>query len=476
MKPGLNTSHFHKVCENGFGDGNNAYAHSMTWFNRHLYVGTTRANLCLIRFNKWKKRVAIGVWPVECPYAMHSKDFEYLQARAEIWRFDPLQKTWERVFQAPIIAGKTGDELSREVGYRCMTVFRGVSDKKPALYVSNWARLRGDGPQILRSEDGKSFFPSSKIDLPVSSFRVLVPFKGRLFTAPTGTFGDPNMSGATVVLENPDPIKENWQPVSESSFGDPNNLTIFEMKGFGDHLYAGTVNISGMQVWRTKAEGKPPYKWERCINHGAGRGSLNEITTSMSVFKNALYIGTGIQNGGYDQVNDIGPAGGEIIRINHDGSWDLIVGDIRPDGQRPISGLPAGFGNVCNGYIWKMGVHNGWLYVGTMEWSVFMRYISLDDKPQKAVNIIEKVGVENILENQAGFELWRTSDGKNWLPVTRQGFGNYYNYGVRNIVSTPYGLFIGTANPFGPKVAIQNNGKWTYEHNPDGGLEVWQGI
>ena len=46
--PGLHESNFRKICENGFGDGYNAYAYSMAWFRDHLYVGTSRANLSLL--------------------------------------------------------------------------------------------------------------------------------------------------------------------------------------------------------------------------------------------------------------------------------------------------------------------------------------------------------------------------------------------------------------------------------------------
>ncbi len=39
------------------------------------------------------------------------------------------------------------------------------------------------------------------------------------------------------------------------------------------------------------------------------------------------------------------------------------------------------------------------------------------------------------------------------------------------------GLFIGTANPFGPREAkrLGSQWEWTYEDNPRGGLEVWLG-
>lgn len=475
-KPGLSLAHFRKVCENGFGDRNNAYAHSMAWFQDHLYVGTTRANLHLIQNSV--KHVKIDVWPVECSNPVYSPEFEQTQARAEIWRYNPPLDYWERVYQSPMIVGTEGDEISRELGYRGMVVFQGESDPEPALYTSSWARSRGPGPLILRSEDGKTFVPVSKpglIGLPINSLRLLVPFKGRLFTAPTGAArGNPNTSGVPVIYESSDPTKGEWRPVNEPGFGDSNNRTIFELKGFGDYLYAGTVNNNGFQIWRTLAEGEPPYHWTNVIANGAGRSSLNQMLVSMMVFKDALYVGTGIQNGGYDHLNNIGPAGAEIIRIDHDGSWELMVGEVR-DGKRPLSGLSAGFNHLFSGYIWKMGVHDGWLYAGTMDWSTILRYTSLSGRPDRVVRLLGQVGIENIVQHRGGFELWRSCDGENWLPVTRQGFDNPYNYGVRNIVSTPYGLFIGTANPFGPRVAKQIEDQWTYVDNPDGGLEVWLG-
>jgi hypothetical protein len=122
-----------------------------------------------------------------------------------------------------------------------------------------------------------------------------------------------------------------------------------------------------------------------------------------------------------------------------------------------------------------MGIHDSWLYAGTMDWSTILRFTKFEGRPDNFRRLFGQVGMENVVQNQGGFELWRSYDGDNWLPVTRQGFGNPYNYGVRNIVSTPYGLFIGTANPFGPRVAQPIDDQVTYVDNPDGGLEVWLG-
>jgi hypothetical protein len=247
---------------------------------------------------------------------------------------------------------------------------------------------------------------------------------------------------------------------------------------FMDSLYAGTFNNKGFQIWRSDCEGEPPYEWVKILDKGAGRGPLNQIAATMKVFKGALYVGTAIQNGGHDLNNKIGPAGSELIRIYPDDSWDMIIGSTRDtdDGHKtPLSGIASGFGNVFNGYFWAMEEHDGWLYLGTMDSTIWVRYLRTESYPPQVRKIIEEVGQENVVEHDAGCDLWRTSDGENWLPITRVGFDNMYNLGIRNMVSTPHGLFVAVANPFGPRVAVKENDQWVYTDNPRGGLEVWLG-
>ena len=476
-QPGLDFKHFRKTCPNGFGDRNNAFAYSMSWFKDHLYVGTSRANLCLLK--KGLSYITMDVWPVECPYPVYSPEFEQTQARAEIWRYSPQRDEWERVFQSPLVIDSEGAEISHIVGFRAMCVFQGASDPHPVLYVAGWARWRGPGPVILRSVDGQTFTPVSRpglVDLPITSTRLLIPFKERLYTSPTSSKGgNPNSSDYLIVYESADPASGEWEPVSTPRFGDPENITIFEMAAMGDYLYAGTGNLKGFQLWRTRGEGKPPYEWTQMLEGGAGRGALNQGVVSLVPFKGALYIGTGIQNGGIDVRNKVGPAGAEILRLHPDGSWDLIVGNPR-DRKEPLSGLMAGFNNPFCGYLWRMCVHDGWLYAGTLDWSILLRFTDLSKRDARIVRLLEQVGVENVIANQGGCDVWRTYDGENWLPVTQTGFNNPFNYGVRTFASTPFGLFVGTANPFGPQVAAKVNQEWTYVDNPQGGLEVWRGV
>jgi ubiquinone/menaquinone biosynthesis C-methylase UbiE len=473
--PGLRETNFTKIADNGFGDGLNSYAHSMAWFQDHLYVGTTRANLCMIKAHN---PPSLRSWPTKC-----LDDVYDLDLRAQIWRYNPRAKDWQRVFISPLVAARDGKKVPRELGYRGMAVFQGPSDAVPGLYVSTWSAYRATRPPlIMRSNGNSKFITVSKLgnDPTINSYRILLPFNGSLYTSPTGKArGKQNVSESPTVLECSDPASEAWHPISAPGFGDPTNRTVFEIAAFNGFLYAGTLNpVYGFQVWKTRLVGNPPYKWIKVIEAGAYRGNLNEVAISMCVFNNALYVGTGIQHGGYDRTYKIGPEAAELIRIHPDDTWDLVVGEPRltPRGFKfPLSGFGPGFGDFFNAYIWRLAVHQGWLYAGTYNWSIWLPYLSFDRWPTWIRTLIRRVGIDNIIKSYGGFDLWRSRDGTNWIPVTRTGFSNPYNYGARTMISTPFGLFVGSANPFGPEVAVETGTGWRYLPNPNGGLEVWLG-
>jgi hypothetical protein len=477
---GLLSSDFKRIAENGFGDGLNSYAHSMAWFRDHLYVGTSRATLSMVRVNN--PPPAMIYWPIKAPENVYDLD-----RKAQIWRYDPRAGNWVQVFTSPMIVGRTQETVARDIGYRGMTVFQGPDAPTPTLYVCTWSSSKGQPPVIMRSTDGSTFEELPRPgwrDPTINTFRALVPFKGRLFTTPTGTtegYGQAAecISEVPIVFETSDPGSGVWKEASTPGFGDPHNLTIFEMATFNGFLYAGTLNPTrGFQVWKTRADARPPYQWSRVITDGAHRGSLNEVAVSMCVLNHALYVGSGVLNGGYDRTRQIGPSAGEIIRIYPDDTWDLVVGVPRrtPEGFKfPLSARGPGFDNLFNGYIWRMAVHEGSLYVGTYNWSVLLPYLSLEKWPIRLRRFVEWIGIDNLVQADGGFDLWRTRNGIDWMPLTRTGFGNPYNWGARTIVSTPVGLFIGTANPFGPEVAARTAIGWTYGPNPRGGLEVWLG-
>lgn len=473
---GLNLGHFRKVSGTGFGDSQNSYAYAYAWHNDHLYIGTSRNILVLIR-KRFTFEVPMAQWPVEVPDTIDPD-----RLAGEIWRYSPTRAAWERCYHSTLTTGLDGNTVPVASGFRNMAVFQGRSDARACIYTIPSCGSNGAGVVLMRCEDGLNFEVVSEpgMGLPdknLASFRGVIAFQGRLFATPSGSRGaNPNVSYNATIVCSDDPRHGGWQNSNAPMFGDETNYGIHDMAVMGEWLYAGTMNIrQGCQVWKTRAEGPPPHEWIKVLDRGADRGPFNQAVVCMAPLGDALYVGTGIQNGGHDRTNNIGPGAGEVFRIYPDGTWDLVMGQPRMTRQglkAPSSGLGPGFDNPFAGYIWRMGVHEGVLYVGTYDSSSFMPYANVTERMQR---VLDPTTIERFLAARGGCELWRSGDGDHWAPVTRNGFGNRYNFGVRAIVSTPHGLFVGTANPFGPKVAVRTATGWRYEDNPDGGTEIWQG-
>jgi hypothetical protein len=167
-----------------------------------------------------------------------------------------------------------------------------------------------------------------------------------------------------------------------------------------------------------------------------------------------------------------------LIRIHPDDTWELLVGEARstPQGfKRRLSDFGPGFDNIFNGYFWRIAEFDGFIYLGTFNWSVLLPYLKSLRPEDKGEKLVRWMGIENLVRFDGGFDLFRSPDGVHWTPVSTTGFGNPYNFGSRTMVGTPYGLFIGTANPFGPDVAVRTADRWAYISNPAGGAEVWLG-
>lgn len=451
----LRLEQFTRVGHSGLGNPRSKNAQSIAFFGGRLCLGVTHHS---------------GEGPEDC---------------ARILQYDPPTNKWEVVYKSPLVKADrrahathnylfeairrqrgrpVHDEVPLYRGYRGMVVFKGKSDAKPALYVgtvSHW------GAQILRSADGEHFEAVGEPGLGspnVLSFRSMVEFSGRLFVAETGSINgdllDRNFGAATSIHVSDDPASGRWELAMIPGFGDANNKAAFNIAVFNGYLYVGTGNPeTGFQIWRTKAEGKAPFFWEPVMKNGAFRYNLNEATVSMVVFKDALYIGSGIPGLGYDKTHNVGPGAAELIRINRDGSWDIVVGTRRftPFGLKlPLSGMAPGFNDLDNTVFWSMAVHEDSLYVGTNNicaWRVVLR---------------------GGMRMEGGAQLWATNNGEDWQPVTLDGFGNPFATGFRSMLSTPFGFFVGTSNHGElEKVWYRQVGE---RGNPRaGGTEIWLG-
>lgn len=113
----------------------------------------------------------------------------------------------------------------------------------------------------------------------------------------------------------------------------------------------------------------------------------------------------------------------------------------------------AGFGNVYNNYIWTMAVYADQLFIGTMDhsylwldWDHLQRYYFGGEWFHIPVPQIPWFYTPS--QEEYGADLWRIPSASDKAErVSRDGLGNYTNYGFRSVAVDDSGLYIGTANP-----------------------------
>ncbi len=430
----LTSGQFVQVNEQGFGDRQNSFAWAMQWWKGKLYVGTGRSYFC-VTIASTDEGVGTDLYRPSYPDVECAPTPQDLDLQAEIWRYTPETQAWERVFQSPndvAIPDHPGKFVARDIGLRSMAVFTEPGGGE-ALYVAGVSsRSINPGvppPRILRSVDGVNFEPLPQdpgtflADLPVESdvvdvdrsFRSMTVYKGRLYVTLS------KYRGVGTLLEADDPAggNDNFRQVTRP------DIRVWQLQVFNGLLYLGLQTDDGYAVVKTDATGEPPYELIPIVTDGGfklPRILRSSEVLSMHPFDGKLYVGTQRPT--------------ELIRINPDDTWDLVVGEPRdtPQGPKsPISGLTTGFGNPYNGHFWRMQEHEGRLYLGTWDWSIQLRAVP---------------ALDEVLRDEYGLDLYATPNGSYWYPVTRNGFGDGFNYGARTLASSPFGLFVGTANPY----------------------------
>ena len=202
---------FEPIAVQGFGDPHNSYPHAMAWHRDHLYVGTTRNILQLVKIAPDPSTDSFHCWPV---YVAPGANAATLNQRSEVWRFSVRSGRWTKVFESPMIESDEGEAVWRDFGYRNMVEIQTRSDSEPALYMTTMSSSKGKGAFILRSTDGLRFEPVTAPgmgDRGVTSFRALVGFKNRLFTSPSGKGKLWAYAESPVVLECVDPLHDEWR-------------------------------------------------------------------------------------------------------------------------------------------------------------------------------------------------------------------------------------------------------------------------
>jgi hypothetical protein len=428
-------SDFVQAAPEGFGDRENRMAWSMQWWRGYLYVGTARSYTCFERAIHAVYDPKIKYPPLDtemgCPPSPQD-----MELQAEIWRWSPTTAAWERVYQSPNdvpIPGHSGKRVARDIGFRDMIIFR-EPDGTEAMYVAGFSsRDFNPGvplPRILRSTDGVTFRPipqdrgtflgdlDTEDGVTISGFNRLLAYKGHLYVTAGGAFG----KGILLEAANPKHGNNAFRTVT------PPGMLITELNTFNDQLYVAQgsnplPDEPPFKLLRTNATGEPPYKFKVVVPEGGYRPKPSKAIASLFVFKGKLWAGTNQ------------PA--ELLAINPDDSWDLVVGKGRmtPDGWKyPLSGMSDGFDWFLNVHIHRMQEHAGVLYLATNDQS--------NNATWRNVRIIDR-----ILSPHYGFDLYATTNGWYFYPITTTGFeAGSFDFTGRTFASTPYGLFTGTGN------------------------------
>ena len=89
----------------------------------------------------------------------------------------------------------------------------------------------------------------------------------------------------------------------------------------------------------------------------------------------------------------------------------------------------------------------------------FSYELAKHDDIWKAYALYMELSVRVASDTQ-GFDIFKTADGECWRAVTRDGFGDKFNYGALRFVPTEEGMYITTANPFyGTQLYLLSNCK-----------------
>ncbi|MCS0494081.1 hypothetical protein NVS89_03155 [Ancylobacter sp. MQZ15Z-1] len=421
----LDSTCFIRAARGGLGRPDAAGAQAMAVFGGALYVGTGA--------------LAAGVTP---PPA------RLLRFAGETWR-TVLESPTSGMAEEPAVDLRLAPDLlealhAREggatscpddAGYVSLAVFQAPGESAPALYVGTASPAGG---RVLRSADGESFEPASEpgFDLPAYAVTALCVHDGRLFAVTRGALDGPlvdlDASALPVVHMCLDPQAGSWDEASLPGFGDEDNIAVTALASFDGWLYAGTANPErGFQLWRTRAQGEAPFDWEPVIEDGAYAFTANHAVAALAVFGGALYLGTATRALGYEEEPALGTDAAELIRLDADGSWDLIAGQPRftPLGIRaPLAMMGAGFDDRYNAAFESLCAHDGALYLGTRHWGAFAALA------QEAGPVV------------GGYQLWASADGLDWELVLEDGAGNPAEVALASLASTPEGLFAGSAN------------------------------
>ena len=294
----------------------------------------------------------------------------------------------------------------------------------------------------------------------------MIVYDGYLYVGTLNAIGAGGEIWRTAAVGGP-PFTD-WTRVNAGGFGDPNNVGVFSMTGFGQYLYAGTV---GGQVWRTRAVGGPPFTDWVQVNNARFGDPNNTMIWSMAVYKSHLYAAVENDTTGCElwaTAGTSGPPYTDWVLVNTDG-FGAAANRMLPGLTVKGSYLYAGMGGVPVGgpaQLWRTAGAGGPPYT---DW-VKVAPDGFGDAQNKV--IFDTISDGSYIyagtgNGVTGCEVWRSacSGGPpftDWTQVNNDGFGDVKNDMVTRFVFYNANLFAPTPNANGAQVwrSITSHPTW----------------
>ena len=150
------------------------------------------------------------------------------------------------------------------------------------------------------------------------------------------------------------------------------------MQVFKNRLYLGIATENGCEIWKSDNKCPETNDWTLVADKGFG-DSANKNIMSTGIFKNHLYIAvTKLM-----PFSLYAPLGFDLIRIDKNDNWEVVVGGkplmpsypITGKRNKSISGLNSGFNNFFNVYGWQIKEFNNNLIITTFDDSTNIKTI-----------------------------------------------------------------------------------------------------
>ena len=494
------------------GDRENSYAWCMETHNvqgnDYVYVGSNRDLVALALsgsgLTKEQIHTIFGDDVFLDPTDLRARIFRYKADGSQPWdlvytspaiempsRQDVPASGAEAVLAQQVIPGA----IPQDLGYRGAQAYNGD------LYMVSFGSLWGHTRVLQIRADGSGPFEVMRIGAGgiANSLRPITVHDEKLFVKTSNN----EIFFSTAPQVQPPGVStstQGWTQVAsieDFGEGEPGAIGgLWEFKSFNGELYVvmgkptnpDDEANNGFMLFRgrpapidAKARNQFGWEWECVIGpdgqypRGLGKGA--NAAVSLGVFNNHLYMGTfqdfaGLAASGEFEylVSHLNPC--QIYRMDTQDRIEMVIGDSNDLFPQRTGNYGGGFFNIStqqalappplnttnlsmNQYLWWMAVQDGQLYVTTFDIRSFLKYITPETlaafgmTPEQIEEVMQRLGIlEQYNDNPAGFDLYATRDGVNFVPVTRDGFGDSFNYGGRTLLSSPQGLMVGTANPF----------------------------